>query len=267
MQMRSILKATLPVPMSHGLLKLEKAYHEQKRRHGPPRPWLRLGALWRTQPIRPSFGFKYGQSIDRYYIEAFLDRHSPDVYGHVLEMADNAYTRRFGGSRVKQSDVLHSKPNNPNATIVADLTRADEIPSNTFDSIILTQTLQFIYDTRAAIKTLYRILRPGGVLLAAFPGISQIARYDMENWGEYWRFTTLSARMLFSEAFPDSGLTVEAHGNVLAAMAFLQGLVSRELRRDELDYRDRDYELLITVRAVKPQEPLASSTLAQTSNT
>jgi ubiquinone/menaquinone biosynthesis C-methylase UbiE len=168
-------------------------------------------------------------------------------------MADNNYTRRFGRERVTRSDVLHSKPGNPNATIVADLTCAEGIKTDSFDCIILTQTLQFIYETRATIKTLYRILRPGGVLLAAFPGISQIARYDMDNWGEYWRFTTLSARRLFEEQFPSESTAVEAHGNVLAAMAFLQGLVSRELRQEELDFRDRDYELLITLRAVKPQ--------------
>jgi hypothetical protein len=38
---------------------------------------------------------------------------------------------------------------------------------------------------------------------------------------------------------------------VLAATAFLQGLSSRELRPDELNHRDPDYEVLITVRAVK----------------
>jgi hypothetical protein len=99
---------------------------------------------------------------------------------------------------------------------------------------------------------LFRILKPGGVLLATFPGISQIARYDMENWGEYWRFTTLSARKLFSERFPADRITVEAHGNVLTSMAFLHGLVARELRAEELDYRDANYEMLITLRAVKP---------------
>jgi hypothetical protein len=49
-----------------------------------------------------------------------------------------------------------------------------------------------------------------------------------------------------------SHVTVQAHGNVLAAMAFLHGLVSEELRQDELDYFDPDYEVLITIRAVKP---------------
>jgi hypothetical protein len=35
-------------------------------------------------------------------------------------------------------------------------------------------------------------------------------------------------------------------------MAFLHGLLVTELRQEELDYHDPDYEMLITVRAVKP---------------
>jgi len=38
---------------------------------------------------------------------------------------------------------------------------------------------------------------------------------------------------------------------VLAAVAFLHGLAAEDLRPEELDYHDADYELLITVRAIK----------------
>ena len=190
--------------------------------------------------------------MDRYYIEAFLARHAGDIRGRVLEVAEDTYTRRFGGERVMQSDVLHVWPDNPRATIIADLTHADHIPSESFDCVILTQTLQFIYDVRAAARTLYRILRPGGVL-ATFPGICQIIRYDMDRWGDYWRLTSLAARRLFEEALPPAGVRVEAYGNVLAAIAFLHGLGAEELRREELDHRDPDYEVSITVRAVKPE--------------
>jgi SAM-dependent methyltransferase len=243
------------VAVTRQILQWERAYDEQRRRQGPPAMWLRLGALWRTRPIRRSFGWKYGQCIDRYYIEKFLAKNAADIRGRVLEIADNVYTERFGDNRIEHSDVLHFKPGNPKATIVGDLTCANEIESNAFDCVILTQTLQFIYDTRSTISTLYRILKPGGVLLATFPGISQIARYDMDNWGDYWRFTTLSACKLFSECFSEERVTVEAHGNVLAATALLQGLVCRELTQAELDYRDRDYEVLITLRAFKHHHP------------
>jgi hypothetical protein len=39
---------------------------------------------------------------------------------------------------------------------------------------------------------------------------------------------------------------------VLAANAFLYGMASQELRQQELDYCDPDYEVIITVRARKP---------------
>ncbi len=192
-----------------------------------------------------------GASIDRYYIEDFLTRHALDIHGCVLEIASSDYTRRFGDGRVVKSDVLHVQEGNPRATIVDDLACGNQIASNSFDCIILTQTLQFIYDVRAAIFNLYRILKPGGILLATLPGISQISRYDMDRWGEYWRFTTLSAHKLFEQAFPSDRITVQTYGNVLAANAFLQGLAVEELRRHELDYQDPDYQLLITVRAAK----------------
>ena len=51
------------------------------------------------------------------------------------QIQDDDYTRRFGGSRVSRSDVLHLTNDNPKATIVADLTRGLAIPDNTFDCI------------------------------------------------------------------------------------------------------------------------------------
>jgi len=132
------------------------------------------------------------------------------------------------------------------------LSHADHLPSDVFDCIVLTQTLQFIYDTRAALRTLYRILKPGGVVLATVPGITRI---DHTEWTDswFWSFTTAGTRRLFEEVFPPDQILVQTYGNVLTATAFLQGLAADDLHVDELDHRDRDYEVLITVRAQKPR--------------
>lgn len=214
--------------------------------------FMSFGSLRRLEPVSRIFGLDRGKPVDRCFIERFLDRCAEDVHGHVLEIGDNTYTVRYGGARVTQSDVLHATPDNPKANIIADLTSAYQIPSETFDCIILTQTLQYIFDPRAAIRTLYRILKSGGIVLATFPGISQISRYDMGRWGDYWRFTTLSARRLFEEVFPAENLEIHAYGNVFVAIAFLHGLATEELTKKELDHVDPDYEVVITVRAVKP---------------
>lgn len=218
---------------------------------------VKFGSLRRLQPLSRNFGWdRGGLPVDRYYIESFLARHADDVSGRVLEVRDDAYTRQFGGNRVERSDVLHPVPGNPAATIVADLTDSEPsaLPANAFDCVILTQVLPFISDVAAALRTVHRILRPGGVVLATVPGISQIVRRDMDAWGDYWRFTSLSARGLFEDAFPRGTVEVEAHGNVLAATAFLYGLSSDELRPEERDHVDPDYEVLIAVRAVKGAE-------------
>jgi SAM-dependent methyltransferase len=213
---------------------------------------VQFGSLRRVTPVSRVFGFDRGQPIDRYYIEHFLARHARNIRGRVLEVGDASYTQKFGGNRVAISDVLHVTEGNSRATIVADLTDADHIQSDTFDCIILTQTLHLIYDVRSAIQTLYRILKPGGVLLATFPGISPI---DQGAWGEhwYWAFTSRSAQRLFEEIFPAANVAVKTYGNVLAAIAFLEGLAVTELKRDELDYHDPLYSVLIAVRAVKSE--------------
>ncbi len=212
----------------------------------PPVGQVQFGHLRRLTPISDCFGGDRGRPIDRYYIETFLEREAACIQGRVLEVGDRFYTERFGGERVQVSDVLNVTEGNPHATIVADLTHADHVPSATFDCIILTQTLQYVYEPRLAVRTLHRILKPGSVVLATFPGISQ---KDQGDWTWYWSFTGRGVRRLFEEVFTPAGVTVESHGNVLAATAFLQGIAAEELTPAELDTHDPLYEVSITLRA------------------
>lgn len=220
----------------------------------PPVGWIRFGDLRRLQPVSADYGNSRGLEIDRYYIEKFLAEHAEDIHGRVLEIKHNTYTRRFGQDRVTTSDVLHPVEGNPDATIVADLTNADHLPSDCYDAIIFTQTLQVIYDIRTVVATLYRILKPGGVLLATASGMAQLSLDNFDQWGEYWRFTSLSARLLFEEVFSVGNVTVQPYGNVLSAISFLEGLAAEDLKRLELDARDRRYEVLIAIRAVKREQ-------------
>ncbi len=206
----------------------------------------------RRAPVSRVFGLDRGRPIDRHFIETFLDRCRADIRGRVLEIGDDHYTRQYGGDRVDRADVLHAVEGNPKATLVGDLTTGAGIPADAYDCIILTQTLQHVFEVRAAIANTQRALKPGGVLLATVPGISQISRYDMDRWGDFWRFTSLSVRRLLETAFPADALVVETHGNVALATAFLEGMAVEDLGPGDLEHRDPDYELLITVRATRP---------------
>ena len=224
------------------------------KRFTHPAGGVRFGHLRRLHPISDNWGFDRGLPVDRYYVESFLEQYRHDLRGRTLEFSNNAYTARFGDDRVTKSDVLDKLPDNPAATLVADISGDNDLPDNAFDCIICTQTLTFIYDLHPAIATLHRILKPEGVLLATLPGISRISAEDMELYGDYWRFTDVAARRLFMKHFADEELLTGAYGNVLSAVALLHGLASQELTRGELDYRDDHYQVLVTVRAVKGRQ-------------
>ncbi|MEE3850228.1 methyltransferase domain-containing protein [Gordonia sp. LSe1-13] len=216
------------------------------RRQRPRVGKVRFGDLRRVEPICREYGYARGRPVDRYYVESFLAAHGDLITGSVLEIGERTYTEAFGNG-VTRSDMLHVD-DVTDATYVADLTDAPHVPSNTYDCIIMTQTLQFIYDTKAALRTIYRILKPGGVLLCTAPGISQIGD-PVWNSTWYWSFTELSARRLFGSVFPPGAVDVRTFGNVLAATSFLQGISDRELRRSELDVIDPEYPVIVTVVA------------------
>ena len=114
---------------------------------------------------------------------------------------------------------------------------------------MLTQTVQLIYNVRAALEYAHRILRPGGALLATVPSVSRIVR-DREG-PDYWRFTAASCTRLFAEIFGAEHITVHSYGNVLTAVAFLTGMAADELSNFELETHDPYFPILIGVRAVK----------------
>jgi SAM-dependent methyltransferase len=201
--------------------------------------------IWTIEPVSRDFGFDRGQPVDRFYIERFLAREAAAIRGAVLEVTHDIYTRRFGGDRVTRSDVLHREAGLPRATIVADLADAPELEADRFDCIILTHTLQYIFDAPAALRTCRRILKPGGTLLIAVPFIGQYSPADREQWGEYWRFSRMALGRMLAEAFGADHVRVEAYGNALSATAFLHGIAAEELSAHELDVYDPDYDLIV----------------------
>jgi SAM-dependent methyltransferase len=244
--MKTYLKKNLPDSLLKWLHK--KGFY---RLYTPPMGKVKAGDFERTTPFSFDFGFDRGGPVDRYYIEAFLERNKGAVKGRVLEIGDNAYSIRYGEQRIAQSDILHIDSSNEKATFVGDLSNAPHIPSNAFDCVILTQTLHFIYDFKAALQTCYRVLKPGGALLLTVPGISHI---DHGEWREYWlwAFTDKSMKRVMEDTFPQSQIEIETFGNVFVASAFLYGMGLPEVKKQFLDHNDPSYQVIITVKATKP---------------
>lgn len=198
-------------------------------------------------PLSSRYGYDRGTPVDRYYIERFMDRVREDVRGVCLEITDNAYTVRYGGNQVSRSDVLDIDSGNRHATIVADLRKAPAIPDESYDTVIATHTFGVIDDYEAAIRECERILKPGGTLIATVSSLGVSAEPDKA----FWRFTVASCRYLFGKYFPADRLEVGAFGNVLSGQAFWVGAAAEELTREELEYHDPRYAVIVYIRAKK----------------
>ena len=210
--------------------------------------WLNLRIL---SPISNVFGIDRGKPIDRYFIENFLDDRKDLIKGVVLEIGDNKYTKMFGVEVTKSEILTYNIDDTRKNIIIGDLTKHDNLQKDKYDCIILTQTLNFIFDYKRAILGVYYLLKEGGSVLVTSSGISQISKYDNERWGDYWRFTENGLRKSFEEVFPKENINSESYGNVLTSISFLHGISSEELTDKELEFNDPNYPLLITLIAKK----------------
>ena len=188
--------------------------------------------------------------IDRFYIEDFLKNNKNLIKGKCCEISENIYTKKFAQKRYI-SEILHHNNENNRATIIGDLSKSNKLPANSIDCFILTQTLNFIYDYESAVFGLYKMLNINGVALVTVSGISQLSKYDYDRWGDFWRFTDMSIKRIFKKIFGKDNVEVTTYGNVLSATAFLHGISADELDLHELLENDKNYQIVITIKAIK----------------
>ena len=208
------------------------------------------GNLRRRRPFSENWGFDRGVPVDRFYIERFLSRFAEEIRGRVLEVAEPLYTRQFGSSSVTSSDVVDIDASNEAATIVADLVLPGSLPAESYDCIVVTQTLQYVDDPSTAVANLWASLARGGTLLVTVPCLQRIDP-DLPDV-DRWRFTPLGLEDLVRRGCPEGEREVAGYGNVLASTAFLMGIAADELRRAELERPDPDFPLVACARARKP---------------
>jgi SAM-dependent methyltransferase len=199
------------------------------------------------RPVSRTFGYERGVPIHRYYVDRFFEAHAQRIRGRCLEFHDSGYVSRFGRGNASRIEVLDLTADNPNATLVADLTKPNDIPSDTFDCIVCVHVLHLVYEADAFTRELYRLLAPGGALLVAVPGTTMID----PNWTEFRRWTALGIQTLLGQFFRPSDIHVESFGNSLAAAAEMRGLACDEIAPWELNAKDDIFPVEVGGLAVK----------------
>lgn len=203
-------------------------------------------------------GKSQGMSVIRYYWADFLTHHGGDIRGHGLEIGTTETIRKYGGSRLIQADALDLTKHSEEIRVVADLSRADHVPSDRYDCFVNQFTTAVIYDIESALYHSVRLLKPGGVLLINFWCLDfyLFQGLDMGTGAPlymYWWFTPIQVEnMLHRLALTNKEYQMEVYGNLMTRMAFLMNLPAYELTTKELDFRDPGQPLLICVRVKKP---------------
>lgn len=217
---------------------------------------LRAVQLRRLRPL--SDGRQRGTPIVRYYWAQFLEEHRADIRGDALEVGTTDTIRRYGGAALTSAEAIDIAPHSPEVTVVADLSRADAVPSDRFDCFVNQFTMHVIYDAEAALYHSIRLLKPGGVLLVNFSCLDYYLAegLDMQTGAPlflfHW-FTPIEVENLLRRC----GLSADdyrlaIHGNLFTRIAYQMNLGAEELTAAELSHVDPGHPLLICVRVVKP---------------
>src|SRR5262249_53445300 len=153
----------------------------------------------RLRPIGD--GRQHGTPIVRYYWADYLQRHRLDIHGNALEIGTTATIRQYGGQALTSANAIDIEAHSPEITVVADLSRADQVPSDSYDCFVNQFTMHLIYDLDAALYHAIRILKPGGVLLVNFPCVDYYfpRGLDMGTGAAlflYWWFTPIQVENL-----------------------------------------------------------------------
>lgn len=204
----------------------------------------------RVKPASVIFGFDRGTPVDRYYLNNYLKIKSEYIVGSVAEIGDNELSIRFGNRDIKSTVLVYGDSKGDNQ-MSCDLTKHETLPIEEFDTFICTQTLNFVYDFEKALEGIVKTIKPGGSLLLSVAGLSQISEYDMNRWGDYWRFTTLTVEKLLAKYFKVDTFEVVSFGNAYTASSFLYGISAEEISNSKLNYQDKNYQIIICAHAIK----------------
>lgn len=204
----------------------------------------------RNLPLKPlSYNYgtsRGGHSIARYYIEIFIEEQREFIKGTVMEIGDGRYSV-LGGEAVKNLLILSLNDEKKEHYVKGNLETGEGLQENSLDCLILTNVLSSLFDIQAAVRNIGKSLKKGGRAIITVPGIAALYRVQYETYGQFWRFTPSGVMQLLKQYIPDAKIAIKEYGNVKTSVAFLYGMTVEDLTKEELEYRDSCYPMVIGI--------------------
>ena len=104
--------------------------------------------------------------------------------------------REFVEGRVEVYDSFDVQTRTSGVTYVGDIQNMQAVPSASYDSAACLEVLEHVPDPFQAAREIFRILRPGGVLVLSVPHLSRLH----EEPNDFYRYTRYGVRRLLEQA-------------------------------------------------------------------
>ena len=119
------------------------------------------------------------------------------VQGTVLDAGcGDVPFKEYLADRASRYDTLDLFPRTADVTYVADIQAMPEVPDGAYSSAICLEVLEHVPDPFRAVRELFRVLAPGGVLIVSVPHLSRL--HDEPH--DFYRYTRYGLARLLEQA-------------------------------------------------------------------
>lgn len=214
--------------------------------------------LLKVRKVKPfDSGQALGTPIIRHYWDTFLAKYRSDVRGVGLEIGNVSTLKKYGGPAITRAEALDLEPS-ADATIVADLSRAWDLPEAQFDVFINQYSMHVIPNDLDALYHSVRQLKPGGVLLVNFVCHSSYLGIDGDaqsvSGTQVWHWYTPAKvrQLLASIGLGPADFQLETFGSYRGLLTYLYNLPAEAMSPEERTHKDAACPLIVGVRAQRP---------------